>query len=239
MQKQETRVVRGSTRTLEYELTRKAVKNINMRIKVSGKITVSAPFYAPVKHIDDFVLSQEKAIIKALDQYEKVRENAPKPLEYVSGETVDYLGEKLCLVVCEDKKEGVERKGDRLFLKVKDVTAFPRKERLVKKWLAERTLEVFDEICRETYPLFQPYGVQYPQIKIRTMKSRWGSCQPGKGVITLNAKMIAAPRETIEYVVLHEFAHFIHPNHSRNFYDLVARYMPDWKQRKAMLQDIS
>lgn len=232
-------MVRGSIRTLEYELTRKAVKNINMRIKLSEKITVSAPPYVPVKQIDDFVLSREKTIIKALEQYENMREKAPKPLEYVSGEVIDYLGEKLCLVVCEDQKEGVERQGKRLFLKVKDVTAFSRKEKLIKKWLADRTLEVFKKICLETYPLFEPYGIQYPQIKIRTMKSRWGSCQPGKGVITLNAKMIAAPMEAIEYVVLHEFAHFVHPNHSRNFYDLVESYLPDWKQRKAMLREIS
>ena len=99
-------------------------------------------------------------------------------------------------------------------------------------------VEVFLTICKEIYPLFKPYGVKYPLIKIRSMKSRWGSCQPQKGIITLNSNMIAAPREAIEYVVLHEFAHFIHPNHSKDFYGLVEKLMPDWKQRKAMLQGI-
>ena len=50
--------------------------------------------------------------------------------------------------------------------------------------------------------------------------------------------MIAAKREAIEYVALHEFAHFIHPNHSKDFYNLVENLMPDWKERKQMLQDI-
>ena len=75
-------------------------------------------------------------------------------------------------------------------------------------------------------------------MKIRNMKSRWGSCQPQRGIITLNARMIAAPREAIEYVVVHEFAHFIHPNHSKEFYTLVEQLMPDWKTRKKMLQGI-
>ena len=54
----------------------------------------------------------------------------------------------------------------------------------------------------------------------------------------MNSKMITAPREAIEYVVLHEFAHFIHPDHSKDFYGLVEELMPDWKVRKAMLQDV-
>ena len=91
----------------------------------------------------------------------------------------------------------------------------------------------------EIYTKFKPHGVRYPLITIRCMKSRWGSCQPQTGKITLNGNMIAAPREAIEYVILHEFAHFIHPNHSKEFYVLVESMMPDWKQRREMLNGIA
>ena len=70
------------------------------------------------------------------------------------------------------------------------------------------------------------------------MTSRWGSCQTVKGIITLNSKLIEKPLRCIEYVVLHEFAHFIHPNHSKEFYDFVASLMPDWKERKIELEKI-
>ena len=140
--------------------------------------------------------------------------------------------------VKESREEGVNLFDDFIYLKVKDVLDFSRKERVMKKWFAKMQQEVFGQICEEIYPLFEPYNIEYPVIKIRTMKSRWGSCQPTKGIITLNAKMIAAPREAIEYVVLHEFAHFIHPNHSKDFYSFVERMMPDWKQRRAMLNGI-
>ena len=236
--KQELRIVSGKERKFQYILTRKPVKNLNMRIKPNGEIHVSANSLVPVKYIDKFVLSHEQTLCKTLDKYEKIRSNTLQPLRYVSGEKVRFLGEELHLLVEASPIEEVEKIGQFLFLRVKDTTDFKRKERVVKKWLDRMQVEIFLEICKEIYPMFQPYGVKYPLVKIRNMKSRWGSCQPQKKIITLNGKMIAAPREAIEYVVLHEFAHFIHPNHSKDFYGLVESLMPDWKKRKAMLQGV-
>lgn len=237
-QKQQVRIVEGNERSLQYILTIKSVKNLNMRVKPNGEIHVSANRFVPVKYIDSFVLSHEKTLIKTLNNYEKIRSNTLQPLQYVSGEKVRFLGEELHLLVETARIEGVEKIGQFLFLRVKDTTDFSRKERVMKKWFSKMQVEVFLEICKEIYPLFKPYGVKYPLVKIRNMKSRWGSCQPQKGIITLNGRMIAAKREAIEYVVLHEFAHFIHPNHSKDFYGLVESLMPDWKERKAMLQGV-
>lgn len=64
---------------------------------------------------------------------------------------------------------------------------------------------------------------------------RWGSCHTVKNIITLNSRLIEVPKEAVEYVVLHEFAHFLQPNHSRAFYAVVERYMPDWRERRALL----
>jgi predicted metal-dependent hydrolase len=68
------------------------------------------------------------------------------------------------------------------------------------------------------------------------MTSRWGSCQPKRGLITLNKRLLEVPRNCIEYVVMHEFVHFIHPNHSKQFYEFLSVLMPDWKERKAFLE---
>lgn len=236
--KQEHRTVQGKERILEYILTRKSVKNLNMRVKPNGEIHVSANRLVPVKYIDKFVLSHEQMIIKALNKYEKIRANTMPQLQYVSGEKVRFLGEELHLLVEVAPVQEVEKIGQFLFLRVKDTTDFNKKEKLMKKWFSKMQAEVFLEICKEIHPLFKSYGVKYPLVKIRNMKSRWGSCQPHRGIITLNGKMIAAPREAIEYVVLHEFAHFVHPNHSRDFYGLVEELMPDWKERRALLQDV-
>ena len=96
---------------------------------------------------------------------------------------------------------------------------------------------VFTEILDEFYPLFVPYGVKKPKLRVRTMKSCWGSCLVNKGIITLNRKMLMKPRECIEYVVVHELCHFIHPNHSKQFYGFMEQFMPDWKERKRRLNE--
>ena len=237
--KEEQRIVKGNERNLQYTLIRKSVKNLNMRVKPEGVILVSANPFVSAKYVDRFVLSHENTIIKALDKYEKMKQNISKPLKYESGEKIYYLGEALHLLLETSKIEGVDKFGSFLNLRVKDTTDFSKKERVLKKWFSKMQREVFFQICDEIYPLFQPYGVKYPLVKIRAMKSRWGSCQPSKGIITLNAKMIAAPREAIEYVVLHEFAHFIHPNHSKEFWSLVYKYYPNYKEVRKYLKNSS
>ena len=94
---------------------------------------------------------------------------------------------------------------------------------------------VFKEILDEVYPAFIPYGIARPKLRIRTMKSCWGSCLVNKGIITLNRKLLMKPRECIEYVMVHELCHFIHPNHSKEFYKFMEQFMPDWRERKGRL----
>ena len=112
-------------------------------------------------------------------------------------------------------------------------------EELVKSKAGRESLladvSLFTEILDEFYPLFVPYGVKKPKLRVRTMKSCWGSCLVNKGIITLNRKLLMKPRECIEYVVVHELCHFIHPNHSKQFYGFMEQFMPDWKERKARL----
>ena len=74
-------------------------------------------------------------------------------------------------------------------------------------------------------------------IRIRVMKTRWGSCNYAKGTLNFNLRLIDQPIECIEYVVMHEFAHFVHPNHSPAYHALMSALMPDWKQRKARLSN--
>ena len=87
----------------------------------------------------------------------------------------------------------------------------------------------------DLFPLVGKYGVKRPELRIRTLDSRWGSCLVRKGVVTLNRRLIAAHKCCIEYVMLHELCHFIHPNHSVKFYALLSALMPDWKERKKLL----
>lgn len=223
---------------ISYQLTRKKVKNVNLRIKQDGSVLVSANSRVPVAFIDDFIKRKQQFILSALVKYEKQRQvHQDFPKKYVSGETYILLGKMFQLKVEESKIEAVYTDDNFIYLEVKDTTDFRHKEIMMTKWLKEYQMAVFQELILQTYEKLRKYNVPFPTLKIRTMKTRWGSCQPQRGIITLNSRLIEAPRNSIEYVVLHEFAHFIYPNHSKQFWDFVTMMMPDWKERKRALEN--
>lgn len=233
----EQRVVHCEDGDIPYLLTRKSVKNVNLRIKPEGKVLVSANNSVPTDFIDAFIEKKQRYIFSALSKYEEKKKLFQSvPNRYVSGESYDLLGKSLRLKVEANKEENVYTDGVYIFLRVKDKDDFRHKEIMMSKWLKQYQTTVFEELLQEKYLLFEKYGVTYPTLKIRNMTSRWGSCQPKKGIITLNSKLIEAPRNCIEYVILHELVHFIHPNHSRQFWNFVAMMMPDWKERKEELE---
>jgi predicted metal-dependent hydrolase len=98
-------------------------------------------------------------------------------------------------------------------------------------------LEIFTSISDQFYPLFSSALPEKPVIRIRLMKSRWGSCCPTKRTITLNKRLLCYPQEAVEYVVLHEYVHFLHPDHQKGFYETLSRLMPDYARRRALLRE--
>lgn len=220
----------------EYLLLRKKVKNINLRIKVDGSIVVSAPWQVPQSRVENFLISKSAYIIEHLERFEQMQINCPKPNEYIEGESFYLLGKRMRLKVHQEEKEDVFVDGEYLYLRTKDITNRRRKEKLVVRFFDKMRDEYFIEIVDMIFPIFKSYGVVYPVIKTRSMTSCWGVCRPTRNQITLNKKLIEVPRNCIEYVVLHEFVHFIHPNHSKAFYQLLSEIMPDWKERKKNLE---
>ncbi len=94
------------------------------------------------------------------------------------------------------------------------------------------------DLCEKIYPYFKRRGVGYPEIKFRKMVSRWGSCHPVRGILTFNKNLVFAPSECIEYVVMHEFTHFLQANHSSKFYEELSYICPDYKERKNKLKEV-
>lgn len=222
--------------TISYVLTRKQVKYINLRIKSNGEIAVSAHRRVPATYVDKFVESKAPFILEALERVEKRRkETGDRPHNYETGEIFRLLGRDYTLMVEEAGREEIFFRGDSLVLRTKWPDHYPHKKNMMEKWMRFFTRKIFSEIIDWAYPQFVPYGAPYPVWTVRSMTSRWGSCQPQTGKITLNSKLIFYPKEAIEYVVVHEFAHFAHPDHSKAFWALVAEIMPDYKERKKLL----
>lgn len=221
--------------TIEFTLERKNIKNINLRICNDGKVYVSASPTVPFSVIENFIVSKKEYILNAIDNF-KLNYVPKTEKQYISGESVTLLGKNLRLKIEKDNEEYVSYDGIYVNIHVKRPDYYNRKKNLFINWINQQCITVFNEIMQEVHKKFIPYNVEFPQLKLRNMTSRWGSCQPYKGIITLNKKLIEAPKCCIKYVVYHEFCHFIHPDHSKNFYSLLQVMMPEWKENKSLLE---
>ena len=223
-------------KAIEYDLQRKDVKNINLRIKADRTIFISANPHVSDEIIDEFIESKSEYILKALAHYEELAKYVPKPKQYVDGETFRVLGHDRRLTVIEGKGNKVEYDESYITLTVKNSSDFTLKKKLIDRLLMSICKDTIQSLCDSIYPKFQKYGVTYPTIRYRNMISRWGSCQPKRYVLTFNYALVEAPISCIEYVVVHEFTHFLQPNHSKKFYQQLAMFMPDWEERKRLLE---
>lgn len=224
-------------RPLEYTLERKIVKNVNLHVRKDGSVYVSANAQVSALQVDEYLIGKAQFILNAQKLFREQEKMRPQPKQYVSGETFYIQGRALRLKVMQAEKNRIYMDGVHIFLDVKDLSDNLKKQRMVCSFLDQKCRDVFSEIVQEVYPLFQKYGVSMPVVRIRDMDTRWGSCLVKKGIITLNRRLLEAPRNCIEYVVMHEFCHFIHPNHSKRFYGFLSMLMPDWKDRKRYLDN--
>ena len=104
------------------------------------------------------------------------------------------------------------------------------------KWYKDEMTNVFTTRLDYCHKLFKE-NIPYPNLRIRSMKTRWGVCNRKTVTITLNAELIRESIDKIDYVIVHELSHFIHPNHSKNFWGCVSQYIPDYKQIRKQLRD--
>lgn len=221
------KVVQCRKYPITYTLVTKQVKNINMRISSKGEVVVSANPFVPMDKIDDFVSSKVSWIVK---HQKSMQERSRKSM--IDDKHIVLFGNSLKIRKTTGKYNHVSYDKDTLYVQCRE-QADP--EKVIRQFLDKLCRDVFLDIATLTFRSLSDYHLDFPDVKIRDMKSRWGSCTPAKNSITLNRKLIHYPFEFIEYVVLHEFVHFIQPNHSKAFYNIIENYMPDYKMRMEMV----
>ncbi|MFA5449007.1 MAG: SprT family zinc-dependent metalloprotease [Clostridia bacterium] len=231
---QEIRQVFYAHGAIEYILTRKTVKNINIRIKADGLVYVSASLFTTVSVIDDFVKSKGAWILKHKERFKSNIANV-LPKEYVSGECFIYLGNHYQLKINQSKEEFVDIGGEYIIVNVKKEDNYNRKKNLMCAWYKNQVKTVFEEVFQSVINKYKIFFNDEYRYKSISMVARWGSCIIQKNTIVLNSKLIFAPKQCIEYVVLHELIHFKVKNHNKEFYRWLDRLMPDWRDRKHIL----
>lgn len=227
-------------RAVEYDLQRKRVKNINIRIKKDLTVTVSASPKVTLSAIEKILTDKEDFILSALEKYENQAISAPKrATELNEGDTITLFGYLVPLSLCQGNKNKAEMIDGRLILTVKDTHDLAVKKRTLQKYLDGLCKEMIERLCQKAHPSFAKYVSDMPQIKFRHMKSRWGSCNAAKRTLTFNYALVHAPTDCIEYVVYHEFTHFIHLDHSKSYYDELSKFVPDYKEKRKKLEKVN
>jgi predicted metal-dependent hydrolase len=218
----------------EIQIIKKDIKHIHLKVKPNGEVILTAPMESRENEITYVLNKRAEWIEKKLAFFDAHRDAGEKT--YVSGENVRYLGRNYRLKIIEKPEEGVKLQRGYMQIFVKDKKNLGRKKRLLQEWYRQKAQIRFHKAIEKYKPLIRK---EITTIRIREMKARWGSCNPAKGYINLNLKLIEKPAECIEYVVFHELAHLIHADHSRRFYAYLDLHMPDWRRRKERLNAVS
>lgn len=204
-----------------------------------GKVEVVAPVKVAEHKIHQFVQSKQQWIVQAMDKIAAKTHQHTKlaPAVYGHGAEIPYQGESYKLAVRPTKLKRIKIEFSREFiahvpdaLMIKDHST-EIKEALIRWMKKESKIQVEQLVNRhaERKQLF-------PQtIKIKTQKSRWGSCGIHND-ININWLLIIAPPEVLEYVVVHELCHIKVRNHSAHFWALVAEHLPDYQSRRHWLK---
>jgi predicted metal-dependent hydrolase len=168
----------------------------------------------------------------------KLQEQSDRPIaasrEYVSGETVTYLGKNYRLKVLIGDQPSMKLKRGYVEATITQSDLNPEKtiRSLLQDWyrsLAEKRL------CEKTVRLAQAIGVSPSSVTIKDYKSRWGSCST-KGDISYNWRIILAPHSIVDYVVVHELCHMLEHNHSSKYWKHVERHVPRWRECREWLK---
>ena len=156
--------------------------------------------------------------------------------EFISGESFSLFGRNLYLKVLEGGKVGTQLIDDYLITTVRTSEIGDLRKSRIKTYLEKWYIhEAYQKLEEKVMRYSKIIRVSPREIKVRNYKTRWGSCD-NKGRLTFNFHLIKAPHEIVDYVVIHELCHMIQPNHSKFFWNEVARFDPSFKNHKKWLK---
>jgi predicted metal-dependent hydrolase len=225
--------------TIPYAIRRTdREKTVALTIEGRGKLVVTAPEGVPIDRLNGIVRHKAPWVIKRIRRVSDLPA-PPSEREFVSGETVRYLGGQYRLKVVETLDEEYTRMwAGRYEVPVPPGLDGAARRGEVRRRLVGSLKEHADlyipgrlaEVCRLL-------RIERPSIIVREQAKRWGSCDRS-GVLRINWRIIQAHIPLIEYVLVHEMAHLGHRGHDRNFWDALGQWLPDYEDRRARLREL-
>ncbi len=246
---------------IRYEVVRKEAKNksrsdkfviektrprkVVIRVHPDQRVVATAPIDASDEVIHDAMMKRARWVWQSLQDFTKQQDDV-LPKRYVSGETQFYLGRRYVLKVLINSETEPSVKLSRgqlkVFLQESDAQIdqkiqAEKVKSMVDKWYQNRAKTVFSARLKALLPKAS-WVKNDPLYKVLIMQKQWGSCST-KGNLILNPHLVKAPKECIDYVILHELCHIAEYNHSERFWRLLTQVMPNWKEVKAKLDGMA
>lgn len=210
-------------------------KSITLTIESDGRLVVRAPRRLPQSEIQRFV-DEHADWVREKRLY---LEAHPQPVKhhFKSGEHFHFLGQPVRLEVVSRSTSRQPLRylpasdGSEAVFEVLKTTQAHTRELLVS-WYRKQALQVCSE---RAAALAKQHGLRYTRLRITSARARWGSCS-SKGTISFTYRLVTLPPEIIDYVVIHELAHTVEHNHSKQFWSRVEAILPDYKRRRLWLK---
>jgi predicted metal-dependent hydrolase len=221
------------SRQIAFSVIRSQRRSLGIEVLPDLTVEVRAPKRAPEYSIREFVAKKAPWIARKLAEFEQCHP-LPSLQNFLSGETLFYLGRQYLLKVESGCRKSAELIGRYLWVQVEDETDTAQVKRAVEAWYRGQAQETFGRYLDKCLLIAARHDLPRPQFTIRDMRTRWGSCSP-RGRVSLNLKLVQVPLDCIEYVIMHELCHMKHHNHSKAFYSLLSRCQPDWQEREKVL----
>ncbi len=204
----------------EYEvlIEKKRIKNTYIRVKDDLKVHVTCNYLSSTSSVERLIKDNIKAVERMINAQLKKQEK---------NEKFFYLGKEYNAVVIDSIKK----------VTIDDNYIYAKNKKAFQKFLDEEAKRVFPERLRVVHQKMNNNSIPYPNLGIKQMKRKWGYNKKSDNLVVLNKELIKYDIDDIDYVIVHELCHFLYFDHSKNFWNAVKLYKPNYKENKKHLKE--
>ena len=219
---------------IDVQINKKNIKNLHLSVKPPlGNVVVSAPLLMSQKSIENFVRLNFGWIKKQQEKFA----NQPRMTarQYVSGETYYIWGKQYFLIFQNSNRNGFKLDGNNIILEMRESSTVEQRERFVREQFRVMLTEQLNRLVPKWEKITDLYC---DSVKTKYMLTRWGTCNSKAKRIWINLQMVEKPLDCLEYIILHELTHLKITNHGKAFIAFLNEHMPDWKEKKDLLNSL-
>lgn len=221
---------------IDFAVVRRRRRTLEIAVEPDASVVVVAPMDARTEAIAEKVRKRAAWIRRQQSFFSQFMPRTPER-RYLAGETHLYLGRQYRLKVVQSGRSDVTMIRGFIIVHTRERDRPEVTRRLVERWYHKEARAKFAKRLEASLTRFpDPEAFRPKGLIVRRMAKRWGSLSPA-GRLLLNRRLIEAPVDTIDYVIVHELCHMAEPHHGPAFYQLLDRVMPEWAGRKARLEE--